>query len=121
MSGEEMKIAVIGSRTFNDYNILVSAILKSFSLEDIDCIISGGARGADSLAERFSREYLKKEPVIFRADWDTHGKSAGFIRNTIIINNAGYVIAFWDGKSTGTLDSIKKAYLKGLKVEIINF
>jgi predicted Rossmann fold nucleotide-binding protein DprA/Smf involved in DNA uptake len=48
-----MKIAVIGSRDFNDYDFL-SESLKFLSSNDT--IISGGARGADSLAERYAKE-----------------------------------------------------------------
>jgi len=71
-------------------------------------VISGGAPGADSLGERFAAEHGL--PVtIFHADWERYGKAAGIIRNTDIIDAADIVFAFWDGKSPGTKDSIKKA------------
>jgi len=74
----------------------------------IDAIVSGGAYGADALAERFARE--KGIPtIIFKPDWDKYGKSAGFKRNILIVNEADVVVAFWDGFSKGTKNSIELA------------
>jgi len=77
----------------------------------IDCIISGGAFGADALAERFARE--KGIPtIIFKPDWDQYGKPAAFKRNILIVNEADVVIVFWDGFSKGskhTIDLAEKA------------
>ena len=97
-----MKIAVIGSRDFNDY-VFLSESLKFLS--SADTIISGGARGADSLAERYAKEN-QINFVVFPADWDKFGKSAGYRRNVDIITECDSVIAFWDGKSRGTKHSI---------------
>lgn len=110
-----MKIAVIGSRGFNDYDKLKS-ILSEFK---ITLLISGGARGADSLGERYAKEN-DIETKIYLPDWDKHGKSAGFKRNTDIINEAELIIAFWDQESRGTKDSIDKAYKQNKQVLIIN-
>ncbi len=107
-----MKYAVVGSRSFNDYS-QVERFLNQF--DDIDLIVSGGAKGVDSLAEKYSLQY-KIEKLIFYADWKKFGNKAGFIRNTSIIERADVVVAFWDYKSKGTLDSIKKA--KKLKKEL---
>jgi len=99
-----MKVAVIGSRTFENYTKL-EGVLDQY---DISEIISGGARGADSLGELYALN--KSIPVkIFKADWSKYGKAAGFIRNKDIIDNCDMVIAFWDGKSKGTQHSINLA------------
>lgn len=98
-----MKLAVIGSRGFNDYEL----VKRSLNNINITLIISGGAKGADSLAERYASEF-SIPTVIYKADWALYGRGAGVIRNTEIIQNAEVVIAFWDGVSKGTLDSIKK-------------
>jgi hypothetical protein len=100
-----MKIAVVGSRTFNDYS-RIKAVLDGFN---ISTIVSGGAKGADSLGERYANE-KGLDKLIFLPDWDTHGKAAGFIRNTDIIENADMVVACWDGESRGTKDSMTKAH-----------
>lgn len=98
-------IAIVGSRTFNDYE-KVKTELDKYS--DIQCIISGGARGADRLAARYAREnqILLREYI---PNWKRHGKSAGYRRNHDIIKDADIVIAFWDGESRGTKHSIRLA------------
>lgn len=109
-----MKIAIIGSRTFNDYELLRQS-LDEFSFEanvDISLIVSGGANGANSLGERYAHEN-NIETLIFLPDWKKHGKGAGFIRNQLIIDNADFVIAFWDGKVCW--DFVKYKYNKETK------
>lgn len=113
-----MKISIIGSRTFNDYDFLKKSVLESIDINDVDEIVSGGARGADKLGELFAGEF-NKSTNIFLPDWDKYGKRAGFIRNADIIKNSDFVFAFWDGESKGTLDSINTA--KKLKKKIIIF
>jgi len=109
-----MKVAVIGSRGFNNYEL----VKETLSPLDITLVVSGGAMGADTLGERYARE--NGIPTkIFKPDW-TKGRGAGFLRNTDIINEADTVVAFWDGKSRGTLDSIKKAEKQGKKVLIVS-
>jgi hypothetical protein len=98
-----MRLAIIGSRNFIDYNFL-KEVLEPYKSQ-INLVVSGGARGTDSLGEKWAIE--NKIPTsIFFADWETHGKSAGFIRNHEIIKNCDKVIAFWDGVSKGTGHSI---------------
>ena len=97
---------IVGGRTFNDYELLkykCDQLLKNQT--DVQ-IVSGGAKGADTLAERYAHD-KGYELKVFRADWDTYGKRAGYIRNEQMhkyisqFNNRG-VIAFWDGESKGT-------------------
>ena len=83
-------------------------------------IVSGGAFGADKLAERYAKE-KEIETLIFLPDWKKYGKTAGFVRNTHIINNADLVVAFWDEQSKGCEDSLKKAEKLNKKVLIITF
>lgn len=114
-----MHVGIVGSRSFNDYNILKDYILGVLSVDNIDKIISGGAIGADKLGELFAKEF--NMPIdIFKPDWDKHGKKAGFIRNTEIINNSEILFAFWDMKSKGTLDSINKAKEKNIPTHIVD-
>ena len=78
-----MKLAVVGSRNFNNYELLKEKINEN--KWDIEAIVSGGARGADSLGARYAQE--NNIPLIeFTPDWKKHGKSAGFKRNVDIIN-----------------------------------
>lgn len=99
-----MKVAVIGGRGFDDYEKLK----QTLELFPITVIVSGGAVGADRLAERYAKE--KSIPTeIYLPEWDLFGKKAGFLRNTTIIENSELVVAFWNSKSRGTRDSIGKA------------
>jgi hypothetical protein len=109
-----MKIAVVGSRTFNDYALLKQWLDKLHAIEPINLIISGGARGADSLSEQWALE-------IFKPDWNKFGKRAGFLRNVDIVTAAEGVIAFWDGTSRGTQHSINLAKEQGKPIKIIKF
>ena len=103
-----VRLAVVGSRTFRDYAFLRN-VLGQFRIAEI---ISGGARGADSLAERYAHE--RGLPIrVFPADWDTHGKAAGFLRNRTIVAAADEVAAFWDGRSRGTEHTIGLARTSG--------
>lgn len=114
-----MKISIIGSRTFNDYDFLKQSILENIAINDIDVIVSGGAKGADKLGELFAEEFNKRT-IIFLPDWEKYGKSAGFIRNADIIKNSDFVFAFWNGVSKGTLNSINTAKKLNKKIKIFN-
>lgn len=110
-----MKIAILGTRTFNDVSYFES-VIGSIISED-DTIISGGARGTDSLAEKYA--YDHNIPIqIFKADWNKYGKAAGFIRNDEIWRETDIGVIFWDGESKGTAHSIQLAekYQKNLLI-----
>ena len=115
-----MKLAVVGSRNFNDYGLLKKYLDKIHSVEPITFIVSGGAKGADSLSERWAKEN-NVETMIFIPDWNTHGKSAGYKRNVDIITNADKCLACWDGISKGTKHSIDLCEKHNKKLKIIYF
>ncbi|ERP31391.1 DUF2493 domain-containing protein [Chitinivibrio alkaliphilus] len=109
-----MKVAVIGSRSFSTYEIMA----KHLSTYAISEIVSGGARGADTLAEQYAA--CKNIPLKrFLPDWRRYGRAAGIRRNCDIINYADQVIAFWDGNSRGTKHSITYAQGQGKKIFIV--
>jgi len=111
-----MKIAVIGSRSFNDYN-LMKTVLAGF---DIAVIISGGARGADTLGRRYAVENGIKI-VEYLPEYDKYGRGAPLVRNKQIVDASDYVIAFWDGKSRGTKHTLEYAKKQGKQVNVIRF
>lgn len=112
-----MKVAVVGSRNIDSYSLVKEELDIIFNNMNVGTIISGGAKGVDSLAERYARE--NKIPFIeILPDWRKHGIQAGVIRNTEIVDKCDVLVAFWDGSSKGTLDSINKATKKGKKVFI---
>lgn len=109
-----MKLAIVGSRDFNDYELLKSEIDKLRTAHTITHIVSGGARGADTLAKRYAKEN-NIELVEHLANWNLYGKSAGYKRNVLIWQDSDMLIAFWDGQSKGTKQSIDN-YKKPLTV-----
>lgn len=125
-------VAIVGSREFHDYDLLVrsmESILGEYGIKwDLDwdkpgsekcvLIVSGGARGADSLAEKYANEcgfYFTAIP----ANWYLYGKRAGMMRNSDIVASVELVVAFWDGESRGTADTIEKAQLMGRDLRVI--
>jgi hypothetical protein len=121
-----MKVAIIGSRNFCD-RAYFDKMMENH--KDITYIYSGGNRtlkyrkgipyyiGADYFAEEHAKK--KELPItIFHAEWKKYGKSAGFLRNKLIINDCDFVIAFWDKKSKGTANSIELAQKKKKNVVI---
>jgi hypothetical protein len=113
-----MKIAVVGSRDFNNYELMKTELDKI--RQEITKVVSGGARGADTLAERYANE--NNIPLeVFEADWKNLGKRAGFTRNNTIVVNCDMVVAFWDGKSRGTKHTIDLANGYHKKLMVISF
>ena len=127
---KELRIIIAGSRDFNDYELLkksaIEIITKKTMLPDLTRIISGGARGADTLGERFANE-MGLEISRFIPDWDGLGKRAGYVRNAEMAkfavedDNDGMLIAFWDGQSRGTKHMIDLAKRYGLEVHVVNY
>lgn len=115
-----MRVAIVGSRGFNDYKKLKSVLDKFHKDNLIDLVVSGGARGADYFGERWAIN--NKIPIrIFKPEWDKYGKSAGYRRNVDIVTESDFVIAFWDGKSKGTAHSIDIAKQQNKECLIIEF
>jgi hypothetical protein len=119
---KNVALAIVGSRGLHiskgDIRRYVKQLEDAFYIK-VTKVVSGGARGIDHCAELYAKQYRKKLEV-YKPDWDKYGKRAGFIRNELIINNADYVLAFWNGESKGTLDSIRKAHkLKKLAIVYI--
>ena len=114
-----MRLAVIGSRNFEDYEtakVILDELQKDIGF---DTIVSGGANGADSLAEKYAWAN-DIEIAIFIPEWDKYGKGAGFIRNKEIWDNADYGVAFWDGRSKGTAHSFKIAEKQKKRLFVFN-
>ena len=126
------RIAIVGSRDFNNYEYLKFELLKyinkrldstitpgqPYKRVDLEVeIVSGGARGADTLAEKFANEFGFKT-VIYKPDWDLYGKRAGFIRNAKIVDACDILFAFQINKSRGTQHSIDLAREKNKEVYV---
>lgn len=112
-----MKLAVIGSRTINNAE-LVTRVLDLYK-EKISVIVTGGAKGVDKIAENWA--IINNIPfVIHSPNWSKFGKSAGIIRNRSIANECDHCVAFWDGLSKGTKSTIDMCIKQKKKVDIFN-
>lgn len=113
------KVIVAGGRDYNNYEELkyvCDFYLKNKNVDEVE-IVSGCARGADALGERYASE-RGIAVVRFPANWDRWGKKAGYLRNNEMYLYADALIAFWDGKSAGTKSMIRLATDGGLDVRV---
>ncbi len=115
-----LKVIVAGGRDFQNYNLLSEKLNKLFSQRNDVVIVSGMARGADSLAVKYAEEH-KLRVSEFPAQWLKHGNSSGFRRNVEMAKFADACVCFWDGKSVGTKHMIDTAKRMNLNVRVINY
>lgn len=123
MNRPTYKVIIAGTRMFADYTLLCSSCDKLLSQKGLThdiIIVSGTARGADKLGERYAKE-RGYNVELFPADWKKKGRAAGYIRNADMANNADALIAFWDGTSHGTAHMIDIARKKNLPVRVIRY
>ena len=119
-----IKVIIAGTRDFNDYAFLkknVDYFLQGINPnnEEIE-IVSGNARGADKLGERYAKEH--NLPVkLFPGNWHKYGKRAGYLRNQEMANYSDVLIAFWDEKSKGTKHMIDIAKKQDLTVIVVGY
>lgn len=125
----EIRLIIAGSRDFTDYPLLkkeldrlIHEIQKEYPGTKI-VIVSGGARGADLLGERFAKEN-GFAMVRFPAKWNLYGKQAGPIRNRQMLEYAKegipMLMAFWDGVSRGTRNMVDISREAGIFVNTKN-
>lgn len=118
------KVIIAGSRDFEteehylQLESQMDKLILAFGLPDE--IVSGAARGADRLGERYASANGIKI-TRFIPDWDRHPKRAGFLRNEEMANYADTLVAFWDGHSKGTRHMIEYAIKQGLEVVMVLF
>jgi hypothetical protein len=97
-----LKVSITGSREYNDYFSFKSCLNDYIKANKIFVteIISGGAKGTDTMAHTFAIEY--NVPIkLHLPEWDKYGKSAGFIRNKLILDDAEMNFIFWNNVSKG--------------------
>lgn len=118
-----INVGIVGSRGYNSLDEMETVIHQIID-DDYDssevCIVSGGAHGADALAEKVA---IKNEYHFIEvpALWDVHGRRAGIIRNPVIVNISDIVFAFWDGKSRGTLNTINITKASGTPLIVYDY
>lgn len=117
-----IKVIIAGGREFDDYELVKKTLDEHFYYDgpSIIEIVSGGAKGADALGEKYAKEF-EYTVKIFPAKWEVHGKSAGPKRNTQMANYADILIAFWDGQSKGTRHMINVAKSNDLRLTVVRY
>ena len=117
---EEFRVVVAGSRRFNDYEYLeqkLDFVLERKLLTHKVIIHSGMARGADKLGELYAAK--NNIPIQqFPADWNTHGKAAGMLRNREMARDADAVVVFIVDDSPGASSMISIAEEKGIPCKV---
>lgn len=113
-----MKTIIAGSRN-STREAFLQALKRCPFVKDITEVVCGGARGADTFGEEWA---IKNNVPVrkFLPDWDKHGKFAGILRNRQMADYAEALIAIWDGVSPGTLNMIREATSRGLKVFVFH-
>lgn len=96
-----IKLIIAGSRTLAPSCNFIMDAIKSLKIYNIDEVVSGCARGVDTEGEHWASHFGAKIKR-FPADWDTHGKAAGAIRNKQMADYADALLLIWDGSSRGS-------------------
>jgi len=105
-----MIVSVIGSRNLN---VDIAKYIPAGTTE----IISGGAKGIDTLAEKYADENNIPK-LIIKPEYEKYGKSAPLRRNKTIVENSDILVAIWDGSSNGTKFAIDYAKKIGKTLEL---
>jgi hypothetical protein len=111
------RVAVVGSREYPLLKLVREFVRRLAARDPGAVVVSGNARGVDRAAEEEARA-AGLEVVSLPADWGAHGKAAGFVRNGQIVERCDAVAAFWDGQSSGTVDTVRRAEAAGKKVSV---
>jgi len=123
MKDMDYRVIIAGCRDFDEYALLkerCNHYLQEKMVTHNVIIVSGHASGADALGEKFAKEHglpCETHP----ADWKSHGRAAGPIRNAEMAEVSDALIAFWDGQNPGTRSMIELARKKDLQVSVVYF
>ena len=135
---KNIRVIIAGSRNFKDNSFLeekLDYLLGNYQPEQVT-IISGGARGADSLGEKYAHKKGYSSKIV-EAEWDNlevkktwvrvkkdgtkYNALAGFQRNQAMADMATHAVMFWDGMSRGTQDMIERSNAKKLVVKVFRY
>lgn len=111
-----MKVLVCGGRDFTNEAFICGRLDRLHAETPITALMQGGARGADTIAGQWARSKAGIQRFVCRADWETHGKRAGPIRNARMLEwKPDLVVAFPGGR--GTADMVRQAQAAGVPVQ----
>ena len=107
-----MKLLVVGSREITDFD------LSPYIPDGVDMIISGGANGIDTEAEKYADSH-RISKIIIRPQYERYGRGAPLKRNQEMVDMADSVLVVWDGKSRGTKFTMDYAEKVGKQMTVI--
>ena len=116
---DEFRLVVAGSRGFDSYERLSAELDKYLAGRSNVTIISGTARGADRLGEKYAQEHGYKIEQV-PAQWAKYHQGAGPIRNKQMVKTADAVLVFWDNESSGTRNIIECARAENIPCKVVN-
>ena len=124
MISKELIVAIAGCKEFKNYSFFEEKcyeVIASFLEKDYKITIrERESYTVDNFAVKFANEN-NVAMTVFKPDFEKFGRGAALARNTQIIQKSDVVFAFWDGKSKGTHDSIKKAEKLNKRLLIFNY
>ena len=107
-----MKLLIVGSRGITDF------CLDKYIPKDVECIISGGAGGVDTLAEKYADAH-RLSKLILRPQYTRYGKAAPLMQNEQMVELCDEVLVIWDGASHGTKHTIDLAKAKNKPLRVV--
>jgi hypothetical protein len=116
----EFRVLVCGGRSYEDrsrvFHVLDKALRAATLAGKSFVLVHGNARGADKLSHEWATARQISDVRVYEADWETHGRSAGPIRNKLMLTNESphVIIAFEGGN--GTADMIRQGKKAGVPV-----
>ncbi len=110
----QYRVLVSGTLSFDDYPLLRGTLDRVLAGKANVVIVTGGATGAEALAERYAAEHALSVKQ-YLVDWERYGRGAKVIRNTQLIEVANLAVFFWDGKNKGVGEMIEKVQEKGFQ------
>ena len=114
------KVIIAGGRDYNNFQQLTVTMDALLVNKSQVTIISGGARGADSLGGKYAM--MRGYPlIIMKADWAKYGKCAGYLRNEEMLRIATAAACFWNGISRGTSHMIDLTMQSGKPLRVIRY
>ena len=107
-----MKLLIVGSRSIKAFD------LSPYVPTDVDTVISGGADGIDSLAEKYA-DLHRLSKYIVQPRYDLYGRAAPIRRNEQMVDMADKILVIWDGRSRGTRNVVKYAQKTGKPLTLV--
>ena len=106
-----IRAGIVGSRTWRNKEVFDPFMNFLRERGHSFVLVSGGCPNSpDDYAEKAYKKYFETKPLIYEAEWGTHGSSAPFVRNTLIARDSEILLCFYDpsSKTKGCIDTVIK-------------